>query len=44
MADEIAGTYRGWSPKKKKKKTGRLPPRKHVSTLKILEKRKTKVA
>lgn len=33
-----------WSPKKKKKKKGKLTPRKHVSTARILEKRKTKAA
>lgn len=33
-----------WTPKKKKKKKGRLPPRKHVSTERILDKRKTKAA
>lgn len=31
-----------WSPKKKKKKQGKLTRRKHVSTAQILEKRKTK--
>jgi len=33
-----------WSPKKKKKKKGKITPRKHASTARILENRKTKAA